>query len=68
MAAFELIFSIIKELKKKKVGGETAFPLISLFYVPIQEPASRSRTTAAFVFLVKFAEFYNHKMFERKSQ
>ena len=37
--------------KKRKKGAEIAFALISLFYVSIQEPsASRSTTTAAFVF------------------
>ena len=66
MAAFELRFSISKEIKKK-VSGETNFPLISLFYVRIQEPASRSTTMGTFVFLVEFAEFYSHKMFETKS-
>ena len=65
MAAFELHFSISKEIKK--VSGETTFPLISLFYVRIQEPASRSTTMGTFVFLVEFAEFYSHKMFETKS-
>ena len=33
MAAFELCFSIRKEFLKKKVSGEIAFDLISLFYV-----------------------------------
>ena len=43
---------------------EIAFELISLFYVQIQEPTSRSTTTRALVFLAKFAEFYYHKIFE----
>ena len=53
---------------KKKVIGEIAFALISLFHVQIQEPASRSTTTRAFVFLAKFAEFYYHKIFETRSR
>ena len=56
MAAFELCFSIRKEFLKKKVSGEIAFELISLYHV--QEPTSWSTTTRAFVFLAKFAEFY----------
>ena len=44
-----------------------AFALISLFHTQIQEPPSRSTTTRAFVFLVKFAEFYYHKIFEKKN-
>ena len=65
VAAFELRFSIRKEFLKKKVSGEIAFELISLFHV--QEPTSRSTTTRAFVFLAKFAEFYYHKLFETRS-
>ena len=34
--------------------GEIDFALIILFHVQIQEPASRSTTTRAFVFLAKF--------------
>ena len=49
MAAFEVSFSIRKEFQKKKVSGEIVFALISLFYVQIQEPASRSITTRAFL-------------------
>ena len=64
MAAFELCFSIRKEFLKKKVSGENAFDLISVFHVQIQQPKSRSTTTTAFVFLGKFAEFYYHKIFE----
>ena len=64
MAACELSFSINKEFQEDKVSRETAFPLISLFYVPIQKPASRATTNGAFIFLVKFAKFYYHKMFE----
>ena len=67
MAAFELCLSIRKEFLKKKVSGEIAFELISLFHVLVQEPASRSTTTRAFVFLTKFAEFYYHKIFETGS-
>ena len=68
MAGFELSFSVRKELKKKEVKGEIAFALISLFRVQIQEPVSRSITMRAFVFLTKFADFYNHKIFETKSR
>ena len=50
VAAFALSFSIRKELKKKKVS-EIDSTLISLFHVQIQEPASSSTTTKAFVFL-----------------
>ena len=66
MAAFELCFSIRKEFLKKKVSGEIAFDLISLFYVQIQEPTGRSTTTRAFAFLAKFAEFYYYKIFETR--
>ena len=45
MAIFEVSFSIRKEFTRKKVSGEIAFALISLFHVQIQEPASRSTTT-----------------------
>ena len=54
MAAFEVSFSIRKEFLKKKINGEIAFALISLFHAQIQEPASRSATTTTFVFLAKF--------------
>ena len=54
IAAFVVSFSIRKEFLKKKVNGEIAFTLISLFNVHIQEPASRSTTTRAFVFFTKF--------------
>ena len=66
MADFELSFSIRKEFLKKKVSGEIAFALISLFHVQMQEPASRS--TRAFVFPAKFAEFYYRKIFEARSR
>ena len=51
MAAFELSFSIRKELKKKRklVERLIAFALIDLFHIQIQEPASRSTTTRAIV-------------------
>ena len=52
-----------KNFKKEKI----AFVLISLFYVQTQEPANRSATTTAFVFLEKFAGFYHHKIFETRS-
>ena len=41
MAAFELCFSIRKEFLKKKVSGEIAFELISLFDVQTKDPTSR---------------------------
>ena len=68
VAAFELCFSIRKEFLKKKVSGEIAFELISLFHVQIQEPTSMSTTKTALVFLAKFAEYYYHKMFETRSR
>ena len=49
---------------KKENSGEIAFDLISLFYVQIQDPKSRSTTTIAFA---KFSEFYYHKIFETRS-
>ena len=52
VAAFELCFSIRKEFLKKKVSGEIAFELISLFHVQIQEPTSRS-TTKSICYLCK---------------
>ena len=64
MATFELCFSIRKEFSKKKVSGENAFDLISVFHVQIQLPKRISTTTTAFVFLGKFAEFYYLKIFE----
>ena len=67
VAAFEVSFSIRKEFKKKKVSGEITFALINLFHVQIPEPASRSATTTAFVFLTKFAEFYYLKIFKTRS-
>ena len=53
---------------KQKVSEVIAFTLISLFHVQIQEPASSSSTTRAFVFLAKFAEFYYHEIFDTISQ
>ena len=55
-----------KEYKEKKVRGEIAFALTSLFHVQTQKPASRSTTLRAFVFLEKFAEFHYHKKFETR--
>ena len=49
---------------KKKVSGEIAFALISLFNLQIHEPASKPTATRAFAFLAKLAEFYYHKIFE----
>ena len=68
MADFELGFSIRKEFLKKKVSGEIAFALISLFHVQMQEPVSRSTITRAFVFPAIFAEFYYRKIFEARSR
>ena len=53
MAAFKLSFSIKKEFKKKEVSGEIlrVFATISLFNVQTQEPARRSTTSRAIVFL-----------------
>ena len=68
MAAFEVSFSITKEFLKKKVNVKLAFALISLFRVQIQDFASRSSTTRAFVFLSKFAEFYYHKISDTRSR
>ena len=48
MAAFEVIFSIIKLFIEKKVNAEINFALISLFHVKIQNPATRSTSTKAF--------------------
>ena len=59
-------FSIRKEFLKKKVSGEIAFDLISLFHAQIQESTGRSATMREFVFLSKFAEFYYHKIFETR--
>ena len=55
--AFELCFSIRKEFLKKKINGEIAYELISLFPVQMQEPTSRSTTTRAFVFLQNLLNF-----------
>ena len=67
MAALELSFTIRKEFLKKKVSGEIAFALVTLFHSQIQEPAGTSTTMRAFVFLAEFAEFYHHKIFETRS-
>ena len=56
-----------EEFKEKKVSGDIAFALISLFHVQVEKPASRSTTLKAFVFLAKFAEFCYHKKFETRS-
>ena len=50
---------------KKKVSGEIAFDLVSLFHVQIQEPTRSSTTTRAFVFPAKF---YYHKISETTSR
>ena len=67
MAFFKICFSIRKECLKKKVGGEIAFELRSLFHIQMQEPTSRSTTAKVFVLLAKFADFYYHKIFETRS-
>ena len=41
------MFYYQKEFVKKKVSGEIAFDVISLFHVQIQEPKRRSTTTRA---------------------
>ena len=64
MAVFNYI--LVSEFKKKKVCGEIAFDLISLFHVQIQQPTSRSTTTRAFAFLAKFAGFYYHKILKQE--
>ena len=63
-----LLFNYISVSWKKEVSGEIAFDLISLFHVQIQKPTNSSTTTRAFVSLAKFAEFYNHKIYEARSQ
>ena len=55
------MFYYQKEFLKKKVSGEIAFDLISLFDVQIQEPTRTSTTTRAFTFPAKC---YYHKLFE----
>ena len=59
------MFYYQKEFVKKKVSGEIAFDVISLFHVQIQEPTGRSTTTRAFAFPAKFCY---HKMFEKRSR
>ena len=54
MAAFKVSFLIRKYFFLKKVNGEIGFALISLFHVKIHQPAYRSTTARAFVFLAKF--------------
>ena len=63
MVAFELCFSVLE----KNISGEIAFVSISLFQLQIKEPAIRSTTMRAFVFLGKFVELYYHKIFETRS-
>ena len=57
------MFYYRKEFVKKKVSGEIAFDVISLFHVQIQQPKGRS--TRAFVFPAKL---YYHKIFETRSR
>ena len=52
-----LNYVLVSERIFKKVSGEIAFDLITLYHVQIQEPTKRSTTTRAFVSLAKFAEF-----------
>ena len=54
---------IRKQFLKRKVNGEIAFESISLFQVQIQEVNYHKS-----ICLVKFAEFYYHKIFEARSQ
>ena len=56
-------YVLVSEFLKMKVSRDIAFEFISLFHVQIQEPASMSDITRAFVFLAKFAEFYYHTIF-----
>ena len=65
MLNYVLLFK--KEFKEKKVSGEIAFTLISLFHVQMQKPASSSTTMRGFVFVAKFAECYYHKKLETRS-
>ena len=58
------MFYYQKEFVKKKVSGEIAFDVISLFHVQIQEPTRHSSTTGVFIFPAKF---YYHKIFETRS-
>ena len=55
---------VSERIFKKKVTGEIAFDLISLFHVQMQEPTRSSTTTGAFVFPAKS---YYHKIFETRS-
>ena len=64
----KILLSESLEFSKKKVSGEIAFALISLFQEQMQEPASKSTTTRAFVFFVKFTEFSYQKIFETRSR
>ena len=56
-------YVLVSDFFKMKVSRDIAFEFISLFHVQIQEPASMSDITRAFVFLAKFAEFYYHTIF-----
>ena len=51
-----------KEFKEKKDSGEIAFVSCTN-----TKPVRRSPTLTAFVFLAKFAEFFNYKKFETRS-
>ena len=58
------MFYYQREFVKKKVSGEIAFDVISLFHVQIQEPKKRcSTTTRAVVFPAKCCY---HKIFETR--
>ena len=63
VAAFEYV--LVSERIFKKVSGEIAFDLISLFHVQIQQPTRSSTTTRAFVFSAKF---HYHKIIETRSR
>ena len=49
---YALVFR--KKFKEKKVSGEIALALISLFHVQIQIPAGRSTTLRTLAFFAKF--------------
>ena len=64
VAAFDLCFSFRKNLKKKKVSGEIAFDLISLFHVQINTRAYKKFNYHDSI--VFPAKFYYHKIFETR--
>ena len=64
MSTFAFLFKYQKEFLTKKVIGEIAFDLVSLFHEQIQELTRSSTTTRAFGFPAKF---YYRKIFETRS-